>query len=117
MSISLHIERLILEGLPVASNSGPQLQAAVEAELTRLLASDMTLSAKSSSRVRVLGNHLQIQSENNATELGTKIGQTLFTTLDSAGFVAGHMPSPARQNRCTQSESRTDPPLTNQQRR
>jgi len=117
MNISLHIERLILEGLPITSNSGPQLQAAVEAELTRLFASDITLLPTSSSRARVLSNHLQIQSKNNATELGTKIGQTLFTTLDSAGFAVRPMPSPARQNRSVQLENRNNPPLTNQQRR
>ena len=117
MNISLHIKRLILEGLPLTSNSGPQLQAAIEAELSRLLASDMTLPATSPSRVRVLGNHLQIQSDNNATELGTKIGQTVFATLGFAGLVAGSTPSPARHNRRVQLESRNDPSLTNQQRR
>lgn len=117
MNISLHIERLILEGLPITSNSGPQLRAAVEAELTRLLASDMTLPETSPRRVRVLGNHLQIQSDNNVTELGTKIGQTLFATLGSAGLVTGPTPSRARHNRRVQLESRNDPSLTNQQRR
>jgi hypothetical protein len=38
MNVSLHIERLVLEGLPVEAADAPALQAAVEAELTRLLA-------------------------------------------------------------------------------
>jgi hypothetical protein len=38
MRISVHIERLILEGLPVTSPQGHQVQAAVESELVRLLA-------------------------------------------------------------------------------
>lgn len=37
-SIRLHIERLVLEGLPVERASGPVLQAAVETELARLFA-------------------------------------------------------------------------------
>ena len=35
--IHLHIERLILDGLPLEHGQGPLVQAAVEAELSRLL--------------------------------------------------------------------------------
>ena len=35
--IKVHIERLVLEGLPVERSQGPQVQAAVEAELSRLM--------------------------------------------------------------------------------
>jgi hypothetical protein len=38
MRIDVHIERLVLEGLPVTSADGPRVRAAVEAELARLLA-------------------------------------------------------------------------------
>jgi hypothetical protein len=38
MNINVHIERLILEGLPVKGSEGPAVQAAVEGELARLLA-------------------------------------------------------------------------------
>jgi len=37
MNIRLHIDRLVLEGLPVTRSQGPLVQAAVEAELSRLL--------------------------------------------------------------------------------
>jgi hypothetical protein len=37
MNVTLHIERLILDGLDVRPGDRPHLQAAVEAELTRLL--------------------------------------------------------------------------------
>ncbi|HYH84996.1 MAG TPA: hypothetical protein VEX60_05895 [Pyrinomonadaceae bacterium] len=37
MNINLHIERLVLEGLPVARHEAPQVRAAIEAELSRLL--------------------------------------------------------------------------------
>lgn len=40
MKIHVHIERLILEGLPLGPGGGARVQAAVEAELTRLLSSD-----------------------------------------------------------------------------
>ncbi|MGK9169296.1 hypothetical protein KXR53_23480 [Inquilinus limosus] len=38
MRIELHIERLVLDGLPVTAAEGPRVRAAVEAELARLLA-------------------------------------------------------------------------------
>jgi hypothetical protein len=38
MTIRLHIERLVLDGLPLEAAHATAVQAAVEAELTRLLA-------------------------------------------------------------------------------
>jgi hypothetical protein len=35
--IKVHIERLVLEGLPAERSQGPLVQAAVQAELSRLL--------------------------------------------------------------------------------
>jgi hypothetical protein len=37
MNIKLHIERLVLDGLHVSPTDRPRLQAAIEAELARLL--------------------------------------------------------------------------------
>ena len=37
MNINVHIERLVLEGLPVSHARGPLVGAAVETELARLL--------------------------------------------------------------------------------
>ncbi|MFL5801929.1 MAG: hypothetical protein ACJ8CR_09330 [Roseiflexaceae bacterium] len=36
-NIHVHIERLILDGLPIERSQGPHVQAAIEAELARLL--------------------------------------------------------------------------------
>jgi hypothetical protein len=38
MKVSLHIERLVLDGLPIERAQGPTVKAAVEAELSRLIA-------------------------------------------------------------------------------
>ena len=38
MNVHLHIERLVLDGVPIEPRGGRMLQAVVEAELTRLLA-------------------------------------------------------------------------------
>ena len=39
MNVTVHIERLVLDGLPVTRQQGPLVQAAVESELARLLES------------------------------------------------------------------------------
>ena len=38
MNINLHIERLVLEGIPLAGDDVRRVQAAIEAELTKLVA-------------------------------------------------------------------------------
>jgi hypothetical protein len=38
MRIEVHIERLVLDGLPVTTADGPRVRAAVESELARLFA-------------------------------------------------------------------------------
>jgi hypothetical protein len=40
MNIRINIERLVLHGLPLAANQGPQVKAAVQSELSRLLVAD-----------------------------------------------------------------------------
>ena len=42
MKIHVHIERLILDGLPLGPSGGSRVQAAVEAELARLLTEGST---------------------------------------------------------------------------
>jgi hypothetical protein len=38
MKIEVHIERLVLDGLPVTASEAPRVRAAVESELARLFA-------------------------------------------------------------------------------
>jgi hypothetical protein len=45
MNIQLHIERLVLDGLPIGAHDGRLVQAAVEAELSRLLAAGIAPDA------------------------------------------------------------------------
>lgn len=37
MNVKLHIDRLVLEGLPLSASQGPAVQAALQAELVRLI--------------------------------------------------------------------------------
>lgn len=79
MRINLHIERLILEGLPVTSLQGPQLQAAIEKELTRLLAlhglSDELRRGTALPRVRA--GTIQLGKDNQPARLGQSIARAV----------------------------------------
>jgi hypothetical protein len=80
MNINIHIERLILDELPISHAQRPLVQAAVEAELVRLLAADglspdlMTGGAMS----HAPGGSIQLTSDGNPYTLGQLIAQAVF---------------------------------------
>lgn len=77
MNIELHIERLILDGLPVESRE--RVQAAVEAELTRLWAAgglnDGLLAG--GALPSLLAETIQVTNEAGATQLGSQVAQSV----------------------------------------
>ena len=77
--IHLHIERLVLEGLPIERSEGAAVQAAVEAELTRLL-SENGIAAQYQSggavpSVRAPGMQL---TSNSSSQIGQQIAQAVY---------------------------------------
>jgi hypothetical protein len=80
MNISLHIERLILDGIAVSPGEGPQLQAAVEVELARLLAegglSPALLGGGAVPSVRA--GDIQLAGERDAVGLGRQIAGAAY---------------------------------------
>jgi hypothetical protein len=80
MRISVHIERVILEGLPVARAHGPLLQAAVERELADLLAAgglarELTVGG---AVVRVSGGPLRLAQGSDPRRLGKQIARSVY---------------------------------------
>ena len=81
MNINVHIERLILDGLPVAGGQGSVLQAGVEAELTRLLGKE-GLSGMSATVVeRLSGGMIQLARESEPARLGQQIARSIYTAM------------------------------------
>lgn len=80
MNINLHIDRLILDGLPIERHHGPLVKAAVEAELSRLLAADglanSLMAGGAMPSVRAPG--IQLASDSNPTRLGQQIGRAVY---------------------------------------
>jgi hypothetical protein len=83
MKIQLHIERLILDGLPIERRDGAIVQAAVEAELARLLTvegpSNGLLSGGATPAAR--GGSIQLERKSNPAGLGTEIARAVFRGL------------------------------------
>jgi hypothetical protein len=80
MNISIQIERLILDGVPLAHSQRRLLQAAVEAELARLVAEGglaPTLLAGGATP-HVLGGALQLTSDGDPSRLGAEIARAVY---------------------------------------
>ena len=80
MNINLHIERLVLEGLGVARHEVPQVRAAVEAELSRLLAErglDLGLLA-GGAFARLDAGELSLPRGGGPAQLGARIAESVF---------------------------------------
>ena len=79
MNINLHIERLVLDGLEIAPEQRPVLQAAVERELSRLL-TERGLSPSLAQGIAVpqisTGGIQLINS--NPTQIGQHIAQSVY---------------------------------------
>lgn len=83
MSINLHIERLILEGLPMASGQGGQLQQAVQKELAGLLETGALQDAwRSDGNVhRLQTKDIGVAQEISPARLGEQIAAAVYGGL------------------------------------
>ncbi|MGA9365505.1 MAG: hypothetical protein WBW16_14170 [Bacteroidota bacterium] len=81
MNINLHIERLILDGLPLTSSQGVLVRAAVEGELTRLLAAGMP-GVTGGALPSVQGSDLQLSPQISPKQLGQQIGRAIHAGLN-----------------------------------
>jgi hypothetical protein len=80
MNITIHIERLILDGVFVAHRHRPQLQAALEAELARLIAADgLAVDVQMGGVLpRVSGGEMHLESDEHPSRLGMQIARAIY---------------------------------------
>jgi hypothetical protein len=80
MNIRINIERLILDGLPITHSQGALVQAAVEAELTRLITENgLAADLQAGGAVPILrANGIQLTSGSNPSQLGTQIARSVY---------------------------------------
>ena len=80
MNITVHIERLILDGMIVPQHHRPLVQAALVEELVRLLAIDGLSSDFQQSHVRqsVLAGVLEVKDSDEPAVLGQNIARAVY---------------------------------------
>jgi hypothetical protein len=80
MKITVHIERLILDGVSVLHRQRPQVQAALEEELARLIAADgLGVDLRTSGALsRVSGGEIQLEGDEEPELLGKRIAQAVY---------------------------------------
>jgi hypothetical protein len=86
MKMNVHIERLILEGLPVSSWQRAQIRSAVQKELTRLLfAGGLSDELRGGVAVpRIGAGTIQLGLENQPLKLGQSIAQAVHEGLGAS---------------------------------
>ena len=84
MSINLHIERLVLDGLPVDARGGAQVKAAVRAELVRRMAESGVPAGLQAgfNKARILAPTLRLNSSFHAKGIGTQIGAGIYRAFE-----------------------------------
>jgi hypothetical protein len=96
MNINVHIERLVLDGLSLASGQSDSVQTAVETQLTRLL-SDKGFACSSAYTVpHVSAAPIQLPRDTKSSLLGHQIARAIYGSLTptaafrrETGFLGG----------------------------
>jgi hypothetical protein len=80
MNIVVHIERLILDGIPLPQQHRPLVQTAMEEELARLLALDGLASDFQQSHVqqRIQAGVLEVKDTDEPAVLGRNIARAVY---------------------------------------
>jgi hypothetical protein len=91
MTVRVHIERLVLDGLPIERREGVAVQAAVEAELTRLLAEGGIAAALRSGGALpgVHGGAITLAHAAQPTGIGQQIAQSVYAAMGAPRFPSG----------------------------
>jgi hypothetical protein len=84
MNINVHIERLVLDGLRVASHQSNSVQAAVETELARLLTDKGFNGPSAYAASHLSAAPIQLTHDSRPVSLGHQIAQAIYGTLTPA---------------------------------
>jgi hypothetical protein len=86
MKIKLHIERLLIDGLPVAPSGAVELRGAIETELARLMTSGELDSGLAGGRLAYLnGPRMEIRQDAAPAEIGAGIAAATYGSLFHEG--------------------------------
>ena len=79
VGIEVHIDHLVIEGLPVGPDQADLIRAAIEGELARLLASGgpPTGLTRGGTRPEARGGAISYGTDDTPATLGTRIGRAI----------------------------------------
>ena len=80
--VSLHIERLVLDGLPLSAHSVGQLQTAIQSELGRLLTENRLVQTTPSAMHWISAPGFQAGSDSAPADLGKQIARSVFQSFN-----------------------------------
>ena len=83
-SIELHIEELVLHGLPLTRGQGPLVQNAVETELARLLTEQGLSRSSAGATPHLSAGSIQLTKDHQPAHLGQQIAQAIYGGLTPA---------------------------------
>lgn len=82
MRVNVHIERLVLDGLPIAAQQGPMIQEAVQAELAQLLIQSNSLQqARGGATPVIRAPGFQIGGRIISAHLGRQIAESVYSSI------------------------------------
>ena len=110
MNLALHIERLILDGLPLSRPQSVALQNALEGELSRLLANRDTATLTAGSVPQVAIPAVQLSASGEPAQWGRQIAHALYrgiaqapaNSIQSQNFRGGLNPPPSSRHPAAQ---------------
>jgi hypothetical protein len=81
VKIELHIERLILNGLPYDKSQSAELQQALEAELSHLLSTGAIMPDTGMHLPKVQASPMRVHSGQAAHDLGGNLARTVLESV------------------------------------
>lgn len=80
-SIEVHIEELVLQGLPLTRGQGSDVQAAVETELARLLTEQGVSLYSAGATPHLSAGSIHLTKNNQPAHLGHQIARAIYGSL------------------------------------
>jgi len=83
VNINLHIEHLLISGLPISREQRPELKAVVEADLTLLLLKDgLVHKVSGGTFYRLFTDSIEVSHDISLAKLGAQIASSLHGVIN-----------------------------------
>ncbi len=87
-SIHLHIDHLVLDGIPLNRRDGSALQFAIESELTRLLSEEGVANVSGGAVPHITAEPVQILAQPNSAHVGHQIANSIYSSITGGAITS-----------------------------